>query len=225
MNPSDKFTAVVRGSSFILTRSQVEFDSPNYFTACFLGNFKESQTRILEISRDPVLFGVIFDYLCGYTVLPLDKSVIPTRMSLATALANLRVDAEFYQLDGLVRACDNLASPRPASSHNTETHAVISGISPSTNRGTDMKAYLATFRDFGVVPVGREMLSQAPFFHLNTASSCVGFQGIRELSGIRIIVDSLMGSSNGSSWRIAGWRITNTERYTAEILIVVETRL
>ena len=135
MNPNDKFTVLVRGSSFILTRSQIEFDSPNYFTACFLGNFKESQTRTLEISRDPVLFGIIFDYLCGYTVLPLDKSVIPARMSLAMALVNLRVDAEFYQLDGLVRACDNLTNPTPMSPQNNKTHVVVSGISPSTNRG------------------------------------------------------------------------------------------
>ena len=87
-----------------------------------------------------------------------------------------------------------------------------------------MKAYLATFKDFGVVPVGRETLSQAPFFHLNTASSCVGFQGIRELSGIRIIVDSLMGPADRNQRRVVGWRITNTDRYTAEILIVVETQ-
>ena len=122
MNPNDNFTVIVRGTEYILTRSQVEFDSPNFFTACFLGNFQESETRTVRISRDPVLFGIVYDYLCGYTVLPLDESMIPSRMSLATALINLRVDAEFYQLDGLVQFCNG---PRTNPSLGNDTTCMV----------------------------------------------------------------------------------------------------
>lgn len=128
MNPNDTFTVIVRGVEFSLTRSQVEFDSPNYFTACFLGNFQEAETHTLKISRDPVLFGVVFDYLCGYTVLPLKETIIPSRMSLETALVNLRVDAEFYQLDGLLKACDDQRAPKKWSPRNKETLLAITGI-------------------------------------------------------------------------------------------------
>lgn len=107
MSAKDLFRVIVRGSKFTLTKSMVEFDSPNYFTSCFLSDFRESQTRTVEILRDPTLFAIVFDYLCGYTVLPLTKDVIPSRMTPATALLNLRADAEFYQLDGLVEACDD----------------------------------------------------------------------------------------------------------------------
>lgn len=119
MNPNDSFIVMVRDVEFTLTRSQVEFDSPNFFTACFLGNFQESQTRTVKISRDPVLFGIIFDYLCGYTVLPLTAGVIPSRMSPETALINLQVDAEFYQLDGLVQICISRSTPSVSSSRTS----------------------------------------------------------------------------------------------------------
>lgn len=132
MNPNDKFIVIARGTIFTLTRSQIEFDSPNYFTACFLGNFKESQTRTLEISRDPVLFSIIFDYLCGYNVFSLKESVIPLRMTLATALVNLQADAEFYQLDGLIRACNNEipTKPPPENEYRVITGERSTGESP-----------------------------------------------------------------------------------------------
>ena len=125
MNSKDQFKVIVRGSKFTLTQSMVEFDSPNYFTACFLGEFRESQTRTIEIWRDPTLFAIILDYLCGYTVFPLKETQIPSRMTLATAVLNLRADAEFYQLDGLVQACDDQIDLNSKQSENR--FMVISG--------------------------------------------------------------------------------------------------
>ncbi|KAG9076502.1 hypothetical protein FS749_011731 [Ceratobasidium sp. UAMH 11750] len=100
---SETYTIIMRGQTFTLTRDQVEFDSPNYFTSCFLGEFTESRTRTLTISRDPELFKIILDYLSGYEVLPLHTSVIPSRMSPDLALRNLLVDARFYLLDRFIR--------------------------------------------------------------------------------------------------------------------------
>ncbi|KAG8783847.1 hypothetical protein FRC12_019294 [Ceratobasidium sp. 428] len=100
---SETYTVIMRGETFVLTRDQIEFDSPNYFTACFLGEFIESQTRTLTLSREPVLFRIILDHLSGYEVIPLHASVIPKRMSPEVALRNLLADAQFYLLDGLRR--------------------------------------------------------------------------------------------------------------------------
>jgi hypothetical protein len=99
----ETYTVLMRKETFYLTRDQVEFDSPNYFTYCFLGDFTESQIRTLQLSRDPELFQIIIDYLSGYKILPLQEGGIPKRMSLDTALQNLLIDAEFYLLDRLVQ--------------------------------------------------------------------------------------------------------------------------
>ncbi|KAG8682676.1 hypothetical protein FRC09_016608 [Ceratobasidium sp. 395] len=96
------YKVIMRGETFLLTRDQIEFDSPNYFTSCFFGEFSEAKTRTLTISRDPELFKIILDYLSGYDVLPLHESVVPERMSSYVVLRNLLADAQFYQLGGLI---------------------------------------------------------------------------------------------------------------------------
>ncbi|KAG8741378.1 hypothetical protein FRC10_002943 [Ceratobasidium sp. 414] len=95
------YTVITRGEIFTLTRDQVEFDSPNYFTSCFLGESAESQTRTLTLSRDPNLFMIVLDYLSGYEVLPLHDSALPKRMGPDVARRNLLADARFYRLDRL----------------------------------------------------------------------------------------------------------------------------
>lgn len=105
---------IVRDQRFVLSRSQIEFDAPNYFTMCFLGDFTESQLRQVELSRDPHLFKIIVDYLCGYTVLPIRPDVLPPTMSPEVALANFRADAIFYQLEGLLSEVDKPASAEEA---------------------------------------------------------------------------------------------------------------
>lgn len=114
-----KYIVSLQGTEFVLTKSLIEFDSPNYFTACFLGDFQEARTRRIELHRDPDLFRIIIFYLCGYTVLPLNDKCAPPHMSPSTALLNLRADAAFYQLDGLIKACDTqieMDKPKPPSS-------------------------------------------------------------------------------------------------------------
>ncbi|KAB5590387.1 hypothetical protein CTheo_6188 [Ceratobasidium theobromae] len=100
------YTLVIGGTTFNLTQSQINFDRPNYFTACFLGDFHESQTRMVELYRSPEMFPLVIDYLCGYTVLPLGWSD-------TLQVKKLRAEAEFYQLEGLVQACNN-CFPKPS---------------------------------------------------------------------------------------------------------------
>jgi hypothetical protein len=127
MEYDPKYTVVVMDKKFVLTKSQIEFDGPNYFTACFLGDFCEAQTRHIELSRNPDLFQIIVNYLCGYSVLPLDENYTPSSMAPATALVNLRADAAFYQLDGLIQACDeHLADQQPVTE---EKYLALLGMS------------------------------------------------------------------------------------------------
>ncbi|KAF8593874.1 hypothetical protein BDV93DRAFT_566034 [Ceratobasidium sp. AG-I] len=123
---SETYTINMRNEDFSLTRDQIEFDSPNYFTSCFLGGFVESQTRTLRLSRDPDLFKIILDYLSGYQVLPLDDSVIPNRMNRESALRNLLADAQFYLLSGLVAQITSMQATSPPSTNVPSTYVMIS---------------------------------------------------------------------------------------------------
>ena len=108
---SQKYTVIVRDEQFTLHRSQIEFDAPNYFTAYFLGEFRESGCTTLMLDRNPDLFAILIEYMSGYTILPLSSKSLPRTMNPEIALRNLAEDAAFY---GLSRLHDKLTRPRPA---------------------------------------------------------------------------------------------------------------
>lgn len=49
-----------------------------------------------------MLFKYITLYLSGYKILPLQIAAVPITMSLESALENLLIDANYFDLDGLV---------------------------------------------------------------------------------------------------------------------------
>jgi hypothetical protein len=104
---SDTFTVLVRGTPFVLSRSQIERDAPNYLTSYFLNDSGERVNECLEISRDLHIFELVLKYLSGYQVFPIHDSLIPLSSTPTAALADLQVDAEFFQLEGLAQACRN----------------------------------------------------------------------------------------------------------------------
>jgi hypothetical protein len=100
------YTVIVRGERFILSRDQLYFDAPNYFTTLFEGPYLESATgtRQVVLHRDPNLFRIIESYLSGYDIFPLRQDGIPPYMSHDALLKNLLADARFYALDGLIQS-------------------------------------------------------------------------------------------------------------------------
>ncbi|EJF60270.1 hypothetical protein DICSQDRAFT_137599 [Dichomitus squalens LYAD-421 SS1] len=105
---NDVYTVVVRGETFELYHDQITFDSPNYFTTCFLSGFAEAKDRTLRLSRHPTLFAIIVEYLSGYPILPLSSQAVPPKMDLANAHRCLLSDAQYY---GLQRLCALLTKP------------------------------------------------------------------------------------------------------------------
>ena len=101
----EEYVIIVRGERFVLARDQMLFDSPNYFTSLFNGPFKESSEgkREVVLHRDPFLFKFIESYLSGYQILPFPTAGLPQHMSHAAMIKNLLADAQFYQLDGLIK--------------------------------------------------------------------------------------------------------------------------
>jgi len=109
---TEEYHIVVRGQKFILDEHQILFDSPNYFSSYFLGNFKKAAEgwRELILRRDPFLFKLVEAHLSGYPVLPLPYS-LPGHMSPETAIKSLLCDAKFYGLDGLTKLRQSLPVP------------------------------------------------------------------------------------------------------------------
>jgi len=107
----EEYTIVIRGEHFILSRDQIYFDSPNYFTMLFTGTFQEAVNgqREVKLHRDPYLFKIIQTYLSGYSILPLSDNWMPVYMSQEAALQNLLEDARFYGLEKLVDLLSPLA--------------------------------------------------------------------------------------------------------------------
>ncbi|KAG9124428.1 hypothetical protein FRC07_011670 [Ceratobasidium sp. 392] len=174
----ETYTIVMRGENFLLTRDQIEFDSPNYFTSCFLSEFTEAQTRNLTLSRDPDLFRIMIDHLSGYDVLPLHDSVIPKRMNSDAALRNLLADAQFYQLDSLIDQINRLGSreaDQPEESKLTSPYVMITA---RLNKETHVKV------DFGsVVSVSEDAAARIRQSHEIDAMIASGFGQLR--SGIQ----------------------------------------
>ncbi|GAA5858071.1 hypothetical protein JCM1840_001029 [Sporobolomyces johnsonii] len=110
--PPDRYTVIARDIPFSLSRSQIETDSPNFFTAAFLEHdFAEASSRRLRVDTHPKLFALIVDYLSGYDILPLTDKTVPDTMSVDVAMKNLLKDADYFQLDSL---SPKLATPPPA---------------------------------------------------------------------------------------------------------------
>ncbi|CAE6533204.1 unnamed protein product [Rhizoctonia solani] len=223
-----KYKVSLRGSRFILTKSQIEFDSPNYFTTCFLGDFTEAQTRVLELPRNPDLFPIITDYLCGYTVLPLSPEHTSTLSTLAIsearAIANLRADAEFYQLDGLIQACD-------------EALELLSA--KKVGRYVVLGSY---YSDSGKEDLARRLVSCAPIEKfeirvdkakydrdivgtLTMRDKCKGYSDLRLAAAVERHATIRMSviSYHREEWRLLGWEAKPLRNGCLHLLTVVES--
>ncbi len=110
----EEYVVIVRGKRFVLARDQILFDSPNYFTILFDGPFKESSEgkREVVLYRDPYLFQFIESYLSGYQILPFPTTGLPHHMSHDAMVKNLFADAQFYQLDGLIKLLGPLVNAK-----------------------------------------------------------------------------------------------------------------
>ncbi|CAE6456201.1 unnamed protein product [Rhizoctonia solani] len=232
MEFSPKYTVSLSGKDFRLDQSQVEFDSPNYFTACFLGDFHEAQTRRIELSRDPDIFHLIASYLSGYSVLPLTDKKIPATMSPASTLYNLRADARFYQLQGLVKECDRFMN-----------HTGIKNIKDNRFLVIGAKAYhnndeMDSMEDYDYDPIRRiptranwrtyvteEKLNQEPLNQLTTPQSAHGSRGLKMKSVVEGFVRSSIKDYRPLHWKLVGWwSKEQNERVNtvSELLVVVE---
>ncbi|CAE6446768.1 unnamed protein product [Rhizoctonia solani] len=207
MEYEQKYTVVLRGQQFVLTQSQIEFDSPNYFSACFLGDFREAQTRRLELYRNPDIFKIIYEYLCGYEVLPLSDQALPS-MSLETGLINLRADALFYQLDNLVKACDDFTK-KPA---NPRSFKVVGFTAWNTRILVDTVPHgISVNKLMGVCPqnqcwatiVTEDVVNRIE--SLQFPQSFSDFHGLHIVAAVEDYTRRATGNYTKDGWKLIGW--------------------
>ncbi|CAE6406333.1 hypothetical protein ACGC1H_000328 [Rhizoctonia solani] len=204
MEHDPTYTVTLRGRDFILTKSQIEFDSPNYFTTCFLGDSKEAQTRHLLLCRDPDLFIVICDYLCGYRVLPLNNRAIPARMSPEFALENIKADAAFYQLGGLIEECAALMSQTPQKGREQpqKPYLVLGCEYEHDTAGPFVEEVdKAINGPTWSTRITESRLSEIPFADMDRPEDHSGYLGLRTISAMESFAWAVRGEE--SSGRVA----------------------
>ncbi|GAA5954372.1 hypothetical protein JCM3765_004439 [Sporobolomyces pararoseus] len=174
------FTVYARDTPFRLTRSQIETDSPNYFTSAFLSHgFAESTTHEIRVDKHPRLFALVAEHLSGYTFLPLQSSALPVWMSIEAATENLLRDAKYFGLElwrDFKRVLDfeRVCGPNGDLMLKTEYASVV---------GLDGK-YLLRAKRVPLIPSGAGSEPDKDQFH---SSSEVSPRGRR--SGTRIRLD------------------------------------
>ncbi|CAE6481247.1 unnamed protein product, partial [Rhizoctonia solani] len=95
-----ELTVILKGGPYLLLEDQISFDAPNLFTK-FINEHLENVP--MRLSRNPDIFSIIVEYLCGYKIFPLRKELLPPGMSHEMTMENLRVDARYYGLSNLVQ--------------------------------------------------------------------------------------------------------------------------
>ncbi|ELU39641.1 CVNH domain-containing protein [Rhizoctonia solani AG-1 IA] len=203
---NDTYIITIRGTEFSLHKSQIEFDGPNYFTFYFLANSKQ---RRIELHRDPGLFHIIVSYLSGYNIFPLDERSIPPTMTSETVLQNLRADAVFYQLRGLVCACDEFVEQQLWSS--------VCLLRPSSG-GTDLdsRAFFPDELQTNTEPASswrlhanKDILSKTPFDDMITVESMLdeGIDGLQAIAKVEGFATHTLGEFDPRRWKLVGWHI------------------
>ncbi|EUC58423.1 BTB domain protein [Rhizoctonia solani AG-3 Rhs1AP] len=206
MEYNKKYTVSIQGVDFILSKSQIEFDGPNYFTTCFLGDFRESVTRRVELSRDPDLFRIVLSYLCGYNVFPLNEKIIPPTMTSESALLNLRADAEFYQLEGLAQACEAFINPQEGQISPKNRYLILGSkwFVDDDEYREDLLGTVPSESDWSTYAT-KERLKQAPLNDMKTPGSVSGFEGLRVTAVMERVGARSITSYDPRRYRLFGW--------------------
>ncbi|KAF8684161.1 hypothetical protein RHS04_01587 [Rhizoctonia solani] len=204
---NDTYIITIRGTEFSLHKSQIEFDGPNYFTFYFLVNSKQ---RRIELHRDPGLFRIIVSYLSGYNIFPLDERSIPPTMTSETVLQNLRADAVFYQLSGLVCACDEFIEQQRIKQTPQNQYLVLGNVyrchfSVEFDELQTNTEPASSWR----LHANKDILSKTPFDDMITVESMLdeGIDGLQAIAKVEGFTTHTLGEFDPRRWKLVGWHI------------------
>ncbi|KAL5632276.1 hypothetical protein ACGC1H_000322 [Rhizoctonia solani] len=223
MPPESMYTVVVQDRAYQLTRAQIEFDSSNYFTMCFRGDSNEVQTRRLEVSRDPATFGYNVNYLSGYEIFPptYNGSLGTIRETL---MHKLRVDAAFFQLDGLVHLIDTVLVPYVEDMKLNERYLAFLGtyrtLHPELDDPADGMRKVIMWRTMSLTD---KMRAKTPFDELESPDSGWDFDEYDTLAVVQENLKDKLGKRYIQNWRLVGYRSEcKAEKFRYWNIVLVE---
>ncbi|GAB1524733.1 hypothetical protein RhiTH_007887 [Rhizoctonia solani] len=205
----------------------IEFDSPNFFSTCFQSGFQEAHTGRLSINRDPAVFEYIVSYLSGYEILrPVSRGPLQLAAALdKTLLYNIRTDAAFFQLDGLVHRVDSILIPYVDTMKLNERCLAFLGIYLPTNIRTTLEVPGKAFTgvtEWKTTPITAKVRARAPFNQLEIPYSGSNFDDFHTLAMVQQVLREKLGEQYLKHWRLVGYQSEYEEdafRYLNIILV------
>ncbi|KDN34336.1 hypothetical protein RSAG8_12567, partial [Rhizoctonia solani AG-8 WAC10335] len=146
-------------------------------------------------------------------------------MTPSTVLANLRADAVFYQLDGLVEQCD--AVTKPHADECSPSRYLILGSQYKHAEIEDIETQLAAaiLSKAWKTRVGQDVLEKEPLAHMERPGARTGFAALREVAAIERFVGSQFDEYQSGAWSLVGWNIrkmVGTWEVSSQLMVVLE---
>ncbi|KAF8671796.1 hypothetical protein RHS04_08122 [Rhizoctonia solani] len=145
-------------------------------------------------------------------------------MTPSTVLANLRIDAMFYQLDGLVDQCDEFTKSQSRVSSLPGRYLIV-GTQYKHAEIEDIETQMST------AMIGRawrtwvteDVLQKEPLLSIERPESRTGFNALREVAAVERFIQSQV--PDFGPWRLVGWHIqrqVGTWEVSSQLMVVLE---
>ncbi|BGP42480.1 hypothetical protein JCM10449v2_006485 [Rhodotorula kratochvilovae] len=160
------YTVVLRDKRFVLSDSQIRFDSPNHFTGVFLGG--NGGKDVVYSDRRPLLFPLIVEWLSGYT------DFFPVKVDGLSELEGakaLLVEAEHFKLKKLAARAREAAMDFTGGAPDFSDHLWDnqSASSDPLFQGNMKNVGLWTFRDLQLRTLSSDGLPRVQALFLEAA--------------------------------------------------------
>ncbi|QRV97061.1 hypothetical protein RhiJN_25080 [Ceratobasidium sp. AG-Ba] len=222
MASANEFTVLVSEKLFKITRKQIHFDAPNYFTKRVLTNPPTVGSRIMELSRDAEMFQFILDYPSGYSAISTDRLVISC-LPASRSIQDLLVDATFYELDKLKAICTRLLEHPIVELENQplpKRYLLLHG-SCNVPAASFADALFKGQHTLTTRFIPRDALFHPDFQNLTGMGRCTssGPKGYRELSLLaKVVLTHLQSAGFQQRWSLIGWKRVHGN----ELMVIVD---
>ncbi|CAE6442491.1 unnamed protein product [Rhizoctonia solani] len=158
------------------------------------------------VFRDPATFGHIVNYLSGYEIFP-PAYVEPSSSIYDSFMRKLRVDAEFFQLDGLVHLMDKILVPYVEDMKPNERYLAFLGTYRTAHAELEDPADgVRGVIIWNTLSLTDKMRAKAPFNELESPLSGSDFDDYDTLAAVQKILKEKLGKRYLQDWRLVGYK-------------------
>ncbi|EUC53520.1 hypothetical protein RSOL_008870, partial [Rhizoctonia solani AG-3 Rhs1AP] len=143
-------------------------------------------------------------------------------MTAEAALANLRADAMFYQLDGLVHAIDEIDIPHVAMMKADERYLAFLGVNTCYAHPLNLVNIVHDVKNWIVMPVAPDGQLKPPFHELDLPESATTFDELLVLSAVQGVLKDNLGKRYRNHWKLVGYKMESPTRSAHKTIILVE---